>query len=173
MKVNKKRAFTLIELLVVVLIIGILSAIALPQYQKAVEKARAAEAVVLLNNLRKSIDTFCLANPEFVGGVLGCPGNADNKCNILDIDVTSNLICDQDGGSNCRSKYFSYQADIDCDGPSHEIRLYRHKNGDENEDTQYDVQLDTYTGHKWKFSCEDYDDNYPYAKSVCKSFEKL
>ncbi len=55
-----KNAFTLIELLVVVLIIGILAAIALPQYQKAVEKARLAEALTRIPAIEKAMDLWAL-----------------------------------------------------------------------------------------------------------------
>ncbi|MCQ2410130.1 MAG: type II secretion system GspH family protein [Elusimicrobiaceae bacterium] len=55
------QAFTLIELLVVVLIIGILAAVALPQYQKSVEKSKAAQALTVLNAYSRAFQTYYMA----------------------------------------------------------------------------------------------------------------
>ena len=59
------KGFTLIELLVVVLIIGILAAIALPQYTRAVERSRMAEAVQVLGDLATAQSIFYMQHNAF------------------------------------------------------------------------------------------------------------
>lgn len=66
-----RLGFTLIELLVVVLIIGILAAIALPQYQKAVEKSRVVEAIQNMQILQKNVDLFLLNNGGLPSSAIG------------------------------------------------------------------------------------------------------
>ena len=62
---KNKQAFTLIELLVVVLIIGILAAVALPQYQKVVEKSKAVQAITMLKSLGQAQEAYYMANGSY------------------------------------------------------------------------------------------------------------
>ena len=59
---HDEKAFTLIELLVVVLIIGILAAVALPQYQNVVWKSRGTQLYVAVQTLHTAQKAYYLAN---------------------------------------------------------------------------------------------------------------
>ncbi len=110
---NKTAGFTLIELLVVVLIIGILAAIALPQYEKAVEKSRAAEAVSWLKILRDQ-QAVCIMEHGGYEPVCGQPDEPGEPSLFNSSGITLPGSLDNDCGyySGCIStKYFTYYVD--------------------------------------------------------------
>lgn len=62
---NLEQGFTIIELLIVVIVIGILSAISLPQFLDQASRARQTEAETTLGTINRAQQLYRLENPEF------------------------------------------------------------------------------------------------------------
>jgi len=83
--------FTLVELLVVVLIIGILAAVALPQYKMAVYKSKYAQLKTLVHVISQAQELYYLANSDYA-----------DKLNKLDI----NFPAGQDPDTSTPTRYY-------------------------------------------------------------------
>ena len=160
------KGFTLLEMLVVVLIIGILAGIALPQYELAVEKSKAAEAISLMGSLRQALDVYVLTHGYQGIELIGKMGEEGGE---LDIDVEAVLDCTlDDEGDRCFSKNFSYDAYCDEDDNSCSIRAYRYEGNNYNNDGKYSLAMDK-TNSGWEKYCNNQGTDI--GTKICKALE--
>ena len=82
---NQKKTdegFTLIELLVVIIIIGILSAIALPSFLNQAAKAKQSEAKTYIGSMNRAQQAYRIQNPQFASNgtalEIGLPSDTVN-----------------------------------------------------------------------------------------------
>ena len=148
-----KAGFTLIELLVVVLIIGILAAVAVPQYQKAVDKSRAAQAVQLINSLKQAVEVWMLAHPGKSGYFF-----YETSTDFLDVD----LPCDgYDKNLHCHLGMDSIMVDVDKFGTI--IAIFHYYSTEE-----YVLIAAQLEGEQWTNKCGYFDDR---GKAICEGLQ--
>jgi prepilin-type N-terminal cleavage/methylation domain-containing protein len=103
---KNKKGFTLIELLVVVLIIGILAAIALPQYRLAVNKTKAIKSINLGKALMEANFYYELANGHNACEDVPAVGSFKTDFSNIDIAVPQNIIPDPKYYYDCSNILF-------------------------------------------------------------------
>lgn len=107
----KRAGFTLIELLVVVIIMSVLTAMAVPQYRKTLDRSKAAEAMQVLPALFEARERWVVEHGctwTGAAGALGCADGETLTVSKLDIDVSAIKRKTADGKSFETNNFMYY-----------------------------------------------------------------
>ena len=161
MKIKNKKGFTLIEVLVVVLIIGILAAVALPQYRIAVAKSKIASMLPIMRAWKDAYTEYSLRHDEYLDENYNEP-DADT----LGVNWPSDWECDNEQKTVCHNDEWDCYANNESEAGEtvcyykHILRIAMY---------QYDDQV-TCEGISFanKITCEEID-NSILGKNICKN----
>jgi len=143
--------FTLIELLVVVLIIGILAAIALPQYRKVVLKSEIMKYFQYIRTLNDANERYFLVNNSYTGDIRN-----------LDVDITESAVELKQGNWTGTSNISAYYDTITNCGP--------HIGGGSGCNIQkHGIRMFLFSYPDGRMDCQAYD---AISNNLCRSFAK-
>ena len=126
LKARAQQGFTLIELMIVVAIIGILAAVAIPQYKDYTAKAKAGNALTSVDSLKTAVGLCSQETGDITqcdAGSNGIPANADFKATkevasvtVADGVIEATMATAADVGSDLGGKKIKWEPVIGVTG---------------------------------------------------------
>lgn len=119
-EVRREKGFSLIELLIAVAIVGVLSALAIPQYESFLQQSRRADAMTELSSLIMEMEQHRSSQNSYLGAAANGDVGAINETLLMELDDDVQLFYEITIKSATRSTFelqaepINAQADDAC-----------------------------------------------------------